>query len=328
MKVFIITEGGENIGLGHITRCTSIYQAFEEAGIKPQLIVNGDQTVGDLLTDKSCKVFNWLNDRKALLAAVQNADIVFVDSYLADYDLYEKLSSVVKTAVYIDDNVRLNYPKGFVLNGAIFAEQMRYPKRKEVNYLLGAQYAPLRKEFWDISDKPIRDNLETVLITFGGIDSHNVTPKVLKLLKDAYPALLKKVIISKSFQNIAEIEKLKDSNTELVYYPNAAQMRKVMLESDIAISAGGQTLNELARVGVPTIGICIAENQSQNIEGWRKSGFLKYAGWCSEANLEQRLKNFLRYLTSKRIRMRMSKIGRKVIDGQGYKRIINAINAK
>jgi spore coat polysaccharide biosynthesis predicted glycosyltransferase SpsG len=235
---------------------------------------------------------------------------------------------VVKTAVYIDDDVRLNYPRGFVLNGTLLAEQAPYPKSKEVNYLLGARYAPLRKEFWDVPAKPIRVNLETVMITFGGADIRNVTPKVLKLLTDAYPEVLKKVIIAKSFRNIAEIERLKDDNTKLIYYPNAAEMKKVMLESDIAISAGGQTLYELARIGVPTIGICIAENQLQNIEGWRKSGFLKYVGWYSDENLEQRLKSSLRYLANKRIRMHTSEIGRKVIDGQGYKRIINAINTK
>ncbi len=328
MNVFILTEGGENIGLGHITRSTSIYQAFEEAGIESQLIVNGDQTVRDLLRDKNCKVFNWLNDRKTLLATVKNADIVFIDSYLADCDLYEKISNVVKTAVYIDDYVRLNYPRGFVLNGTLLAEHLPYPKSKEVNYLLGARYAPLRKEFWDVPAKPIRDNLETVMITFGGADIHNVTPKVLKSLTDACPEMLKKVIIAKSLQNTAEIERLKDGNTELIYYPNAAEMKKVMLESDIAISAGGQTLYELARIGVPTTGICIAANQSQNIEGWSKSGFLKYVGWYSDENLEQRLKSSLRYLANKRIRMHTSEIGRKVIDGQGYKRIINAINTK
>ena len=38
-KVFILTEGGENKGFGHITRCTSLYQAFEEKGIIPEFIV-------------------------------------------------------------------------------------------------------------------------------------------------------------------------------------------------------------------------------------------------------------------------------------------------
>ena len=30
MKGFILTEGSRNIGFGHVTRCLSLYQAFEE----------------------------------------------------------------------------------------------------------------------------------------------------------------------------------------------------------------------------------------------------------------------------------------------------------
>jgi spore coat polysaccharide biosynthesis predicted glycosyltransferase SpsG len=148
------------------------------------------------------------------------------------------------------------------------------------------------------------------------------------LLKDAYPQLLKKVIISKSFQNIAEIERLKDSNTELIYYPNAAEMRKVMLESDIAISAGGQTLYELARVGVPTIGICIAENQLQNIQRWRKSGFLKYAGWYNEKNLLEKIVEAVNKFMSYEERVRRSEIGRSYVDGKGTRRIISELIMK
>ena len=73
-----------------------------------------------------------------LFVTVENADIIFVDLYTADYNLYEKISNMVKTAIYFDDVIRANYPRGFVLNGAILAEQMLYPKRKEVTYLLGA----------------------------------------------------------------------------------------------------------------------------------------------------------------------------------------------
>ncbi len=325
MKVLILTEGGENIGLGHITRCTSIYQAFEEAGIESLLIVNGDQTVRDILRDKNCKVFNWLNGRETLLATVKNADIVFIDSYLADRDLYEKISNIAKTAVYFDDDVRLNYPRGFVLNGAILAEQMAYPKRKKVTYLLGAQYAPLRKEFWDVPSKPIRDNLESVMITFGGADIRNFTPKVLKLLIDTYPELLKKVIIAKSFQNTAEIERLKDSNTELIYYPSAAEMKKVMLESDIAISAGGQTLYELARIGVPTVAVAVADNQLKSILGWKKVGYIEYAGRWEDNGVIGTINQKIELLKSKSFREYKRVVGNKLIDGAGSSRIVKEL---
>ena len=37
MKVFILTEGGKDIGFGHITRCISLSEAFEEKGIYPEV---------------------------------------------------------------------------------------------------------------------------------------------------------------------------------------------------------------------------------------------------------------------------------------------------
>ena len=49
MKVIILTEGGKDIGFGHITRCMSLYQAFEEKGIKSQFIVNADYSAAVIL---------------------------------------------------------------------------------------------------------------------------------------------------------------------------------------------------------------------------------------------------------------------------------------
>jgi len=325
MNVFILTEGGKDAGLGHITRCTSIYQAFEEVGIRPALIVNGDEAVQDLLKDKNFMLFDWLDDRERLFAAVRNADIVFIDSYLADCNLYEKISNIAGTGVYFDDKARVEYPKGFVLNGAIFAERMPCPKRNGVTYLLGAGYAPLRREFWDVPEKSIRDNLEIVMITFGGADIRNLTPKVLKLLTDTYPKLFKKVIIGKGFCNTAEIEELKDKNTELIYYPNAAEMKKIMLESDVAISAGGQTLYELARVGVPTIAVAVADNQLTNIYGWEQVGFAERAGASTDEELTGRIRQKIELLEDNKLRQCKSKVGRKVIDGAGCSRIVEEV---
>jgi len=321
MKVCIITEGGKKMGFGHITRCSSIYQAFNEIGIIPQFIVNGDESIHNLLKDINPETFDWINNQKKLLATLRDADIVFVDSYHADYNLYKEISSPVKTAVYLDDNMRLEYPKGFVLNGAISAEQLPYPENKDVDYLLGVQFAPLRKEFWDTAAKQVRDEIEVIMVTFGGTDMHNLTPKVLKMLIDTYPELLKKVIIGNCFQNIAEIEKLKDNNTELIYYPNAAKMKKIMFESDITISACGQTLYELACVGVPTIAVTTADNQSINARGWQKAGFIEYDGHQSKTDLLGNIKSLIDKLKCSGLRRKKTCIGRDLVDGKGAIRI-------
>jgi len=325
MKVFIITEGSKNTGFGHITRCLSLYQAFEERGILPEFIINGDNNIEYLLKDVNYQIFNWLDDRNKLFEKVKDADIAIIDSYLADISLYNTLSELVKLAAYIDDNKRLNYPKGIVINGSIYAEELNYPHKNGVTYLLGTKYTPLRKEFWEVPEKKIKEKIESIMITFGGDDAKNMTPKILAFLNDKYPNLIKNVIIGKAFQNIDEIKKCTDKNTNLIYYPDAEKMKEVMLKSDIAISAGGQTLYEFARVGMSTIGICIADNQLGIIEAWEMTDFLEYAELYDEDNIIKRLNKLLKNMQDIKIRESKSKTGRKIIDGKGSLNLIDKV---
>lgn len=328
MKVIIFTEGGRNIGFGHLTRCISLYEGFTQKGIQVQLIVNGDRTTLDLLKGKDYQLFNWLKERKKLFKIIANAEIIIIDSYLADVSFYKKFSGLIKIPVYIDDTKRLNYPSGIVINGSIFAQDIDYPKSDSITYLLGIKYIPLRREFWQVHPKRINKNINSIMITFGGEDRRGLTPKITNLVKREYPRLIKNIIIGRGFKNIKEIERLKDEKTRLIYYPDANTMRKVMLQSDIAISAGGQTLYELARIGVPTIALVVSQNQLNNIRGWQKAGFIEYAGWWKDEGAYSRLSKAFRVIASYDERFKRKKIGIELVDGKGTERIANMLLKK
>lgn len=325
MKIFIITEGGKDIGFGHVTRCVSLYQAFEKKGLIPEFIVNGDETIEDFLRDKNYKIFTWPEKTQDLFDIIKNADVVIVDSYLAGSELYKKISDTVRIAVYLDDNNRINYPKGIVVNGGMSSEKLSYIKGSGITYLLGSKYTPLRREFCKVQEKEIKEEMQSLMITFGGDDSRNMTPKVLGFLNKKYPGIIKKVIIGRGFQNIKEIEDLREKNTDLIYYPDANGMRESMLESDVAISAAGQTLYELARVGVPTIAIDVAENQLNNIKAWQSSGFIWYAGHWKNRNILEKIRIFIQEMKDPNIRKDKYQIGRKFVDGEGSFRIVNSL---
>lgn len=321
MRALIATEGSSDIGFGHLTRCTSLYQAFDKIGAATEFIVNGDKAVYDLLKGTNHIVFNWLKELERFYDLLKETEIAIIDSYLADHDIYKRISDSVNVAVYIDDNRRMDYPDGIVVNGTIFAEEMDYPKREGIIYLLGSRYIPMRREFWEIQERKIKKDIEIIMITFGGDDSKNMTPKVLKLLADNHPELTKNVIIGKGFQDINALEKIKDKNTKLIYYPNADGMKNAMVESDIAISAGGQTLYELARVDLPTIAIAVADNQLNNIKGLQKAGFIEYAGWWKEEGVLNNILQKIQLLKNSGSREEKIKIGKKLVDGKGAIRI-------
>jgi ribosomal protein S18 acetylase RimI-like enzyme len=142
------------------------------------------------------------------------------------------------------------------------------------------------------------------------------------MLVEEYPKLYKKVVIGGGFKKNSEILDVIDCNTELIYYPDARVMLKLMLESDIAVSAGGQTLYELARVGVPTIAIGVASNQTHNLENWHKIGFIEYAGFWNDINLLNNIINKMNSCNDVSTRIRKCEIGRRYVDGKGAFRIV------
>jgi len=323
MKIFILTEGSRDAGFGHLSRCTALYQAFEAKGLQPRILVSGDDSVKAMLENTRHEIFDWRTDHERLFSITTGADILVVDSYLAGPELYGDLAARARVPVFIDDNLRLDYPEGIVVNGTVFAERFDYPRRDGAVYLLGSRYAMLRKEFRDVPEKKTRSEVDTVMITCGGDDTVGVTPKILGLLNGVIPELTKKVIVGSGFRNIERIEDLRDGKTEMIYSPDAEGMKRVMLESDIAVSAGGQTLYELARVGVPTISIAVADNQMKNVQGWQEAGFAEYAGWWSDEgaleNMAACLKGLMRDVER---RERMAESGRRLVDGRGTERIV------
>ncbi len=323
MNIFILTEGGKNVGFGHITRCISIFQAFEFKGFNPTLIVNGDENVKPILQNVNYEIFDWIENKNILFEKLKNSDIVVVDSYLANLSIYKKISELCKLTVYFDDTKRLNYPKGIVINGAVGAENMIYPEKKEIKYLLGVRYQPMRKAFWKESKKNVHKNIDSVLVTFGGNDMRNLTPKVLNLLNNKLPEISKNVLIGRAFNNVDEIKKVSGKNTFLYYNLSDEEIKNLMFDSDIAVSAAGQTIYELASVGTPVIAVGIINNQINIINGLKNKSFFRYAGWWEDKNLMHNISRNIEYM--KNINFRKSINKTKIIDGRGSLNIVDKI---
>lgn len=320
MHVLILTEGSSQIGFGHITRCISLYQAFELFGVEPFMVVKGDESSKTVLDGLNYEVFDWQEGWKAFRDRLKDFKVVIVDSYLAPKELYEDISDL-RLSLYIDDYKRLDYPKGIVLNGSVYAKELEYPKRKGVIYLLGSGYIPLRRAFWKGPTLKIRKRLRRLLITFGGDDSRNMTPKVTEFVRKNFPSLELFVVIGGGFKNREEILALGESKVKVFERLKAEEMKALMLEVDLCISAGGQTTYELARVGVPSILVAVAENQLLNCQGWQKAGFAKYAGWWEDRELFERLGRYTEEFMNHEERLKASKVGKGLVDGRGALRV-------
>jgi len=327
MSVFILTEVGKNIGFGHLSRCISICQSFQQRNIIPKIILNIKGNY-DLDINQKYIDFDWTKETDRLFKVISNSDVVIIDSYLAPISLYQKISLSVKIKAYIDDYQRLDYPEGIIINPSIFAEKLIYPKKEHTDYLLGSKYIPLRREFWYVPKRIIGNYIKQILITFGGEDIKNMTPKILNSIIKLKTDIKIVVIIGKGFNHNDQIKKLENNRIKLIHDSSSEIIKSNMFESDLAISAGGQTLYELARCGIPTIIISTARNQENNTRGWLKAGFIEFAGWWEDKDLFNQLLIKINILKDLNERKKRSAIAEKLVDGQGAERIVSWLEKK
>jgi len=307
MKVVFITEGGKDIGMGHIARCIALYQAFENKGARPLIIVNCDKSAEHFLKGNNHVVLNWLKDAQQLWDHVKDAEIAVLDSYMGNSLIYRQVSGTVCLAVYIDDYKRMDYPDGIVLNSSLTKEDMREQLSEGKIYLTGSEYTVLRKEFWDVKEKNIEQEVRNIAVIFGGNDIRNMTPAIKVFLDREYSTLRQNIVTGSL---------------------GAEKLRDIMLDSDMAISAGGQTLLELVRVGVPTVTICVSENQINNINSMLNAGCIQYAGRSENKGILPNLKQSISMIMDFEKRRNLSTACRTLIDGKGALRVVDFIYSK
>jgi spore coat polysaccharide biosynthesis predicted glycosyltransferase SpsG len=307
-KVSFFTEAGLTFGMGHLMRCIALAEAFQESNICSQFIVHKDLDF-DFKDNFPLKSINW---KKELVYPLNTNNIAVVDSYYIDHNHIAFFSKNFHKVIYFDDKAVLYYPKGYVINGIIRGEDIKYKKNNSTKYLLGAQYQVVRKAFWNIPKYKVQTDIHRILIIFGGSDLMNMTPYYLSLMCELFPKVIKSVVIGQGGTNIDEIKSNADKNTEIFKNLSDTELVDLMFNSDVAISSAGQTLSELAIVGVPTFSVKIIENQSLSINNWRSVGYLlsekeMYSGFQYNA------------------RLRSHRPVESIIDGNGARRVVRSV---
>ncbi|KKK38903.1 hypothetical protein WQ57_06015 [Mesobacillus campisalis] len=323
MRVLIFTEGGSQIGLGHISRCSSLYDELENRGIEVEFIINSDIEQFEIIKDKQYKVVNWLT-KNFLTNYINRDDYCIVDSYLAGEELYKIISDQAKKVLFIDDNARINFPEGIVVNPCLSTEAVRYPKNDTNCYLIGPKYIILRSPFVQVKREHINSQIKEVLITLGGSDIYNLTPSILTQLSSK-PDITFNVVIGNAFENIKEIKSFGSKNVNFYENASAEEMKSIMLRSDFAITAAGQTIYELISTQTPFIPIKVIENQQNNILALKELDLVEETLEYNTPFFNEKLICEVEKIMVLKNRINLTKKYEKVIDGLGNKRIINAL---
>lgn len=349
MRVVFRVDASIEIGTGHVMRCLSLAEVFNENGFKVEFIcrlyegnlINMIRSKGfnvhelelfskydgDFKLADSCnsEVLQKIDSDECIkILKLNKANWLVIDHYDLDKYWHSRLKSYSEKLIVIDDLSDREYNCDLLLDQTFGRKKEDYIKLipKNCKLLLGSKYALLRPEFvkWrrHSLESRIKPKFRQLLINMGGIDNNNVTGEIIEKLRSC---LLPKdinivIIMGKNAPHLESVQTLSNTlpyKTEVKI--DVKNMAEIMVNSDISIGAAGSTSWERCCLGLPTIQYVIAKNQI-----FLAKKLVDYNAVKSVTNVSQiklLLENYEEWIEA------TGSISSKICDGMGAYKVFN-----
>lgn len=330
--LYIRVDMNNVIATGHMMRCLSVADAAKDLGEETTFILADEQALSLLemrgypsivLHTKWDAMDSELPVLKKVLAE-NNVECLLIDSYKVTENYLKELTAVVKT-VYIDDVDAFVYPVNGLICYANYWEKFGYPEKyNDTKLFLGSSYTPLRKVYKDCAPKKINSEIQNILLVSGGTDPYGILDGLLgRLEKEKYENI--DVICGAYYSNYEALCEKYAGYINVNIYKAVADMEVYIQKADLAITAGGTTLYELCATGTPALSYSFADNQLDNVRQFKKDDIIDYCGDVRFDDVLMEMEKLLTKYLSEALRKERSRKMQALIDGNGARRIVEAI---
>ena len=334
--VLFRVEASPQVGLGHLRRSLSLASAFRRASFSSRFLVHGDNRSLQLAEQagfpaERSDATPWEEEDAVVLeeaARCAGAKAVVVDSPTVSAGYLTRLREAGLFVVVRDDLAPYSFPSQLVLNGNANARQLPYRScNGGTRFLLGPEYAVLPEEFRTIPPRDASGAARRLLLLLGGADPRGWMPRLIRLAEGLPGDLEVKAVVGPYFPERSEVERAAGQNRHPVrIVENPSSLFPLMVWADLAISAAGQTLYELACAGCPAVAFPVAANQEGQLRALTEAGCVWSAGGTDEPQLLSKIEETVRVLMARPDeRARMAAAGQGLIDGQGACRVVREI---
>lgn len=347
--IVIRADGNGKIGVGHLMRCLTIADALQRRQCLPGsrraeiLFACADEESARLAAGRGYETLVLGTDYRMMETELpfwrewrENSaeSVVFLaDSYFVT-DIYLSELGKLGKVILLDDMAEHPFPVHTVVNYNAFATAQQYEELyakalcggKQVRCLTGSSYVPIRRQFIE-RGYSVRESADRILITTGGGDSDNIAARILDAVYEAGREY--HVVIGRfhpAFDSWLEREK-KQPGIRVHY--DVSDMAGLMSQCDMAITAGGTTIYELAAMGVPFLCFSYAVNQEKLTEYIDRQKIAGYGGAYHrepERTLEQTAQVYRSFTENASLRREYAAREKKMTDGLGADRLAEILN--
>jgi UDP-2,4-diacetamido-2,4,6-trideoxy-beta-L-altropyranose hydrolase len=325
-RVVLRADGGAAVGLGHVRRQLALARAM--AGWADCRLVLGDDAptaAWARARGVPCDLVDAGMEATLAVVSAARAGALVVDTYAFSPADLAMARDAVPTLVVIDDHGVFPVAGHLVVNAAA---GVRAPDEEPDRYLLGPRFALLDPAFAVPPARSWRAQVERALLVLGAAPAPALMGRLAASLARALPGAAIDLVVGPGADRAALDRALRGiDGLEVRQAPE--DMRALMLAADVAVTAGGVTLLELAATGAPIVGVCVAANQRANLRGLAAEGALLDAGAAEDAELCTTVERALGGLRLDAARRRaLGERARRLVDGRGAERVAEAVRAR
>jgi UDP-2,4-diacetamido-2,4,6-trideoxy-beta-L-altropyranose hydrolase len=329
--VLIRADASLAIGTGHVMRSLAVAEAWQDAGGTVSFAVA--ELPDGLLPRVTAEGASLrrvhappgtIEDARETVAEAHrlNADWVMIDGDRFRSDYLATVRAAGFRVLLIDDYAdRESFPADLIVNPNLDDDEEPYRRRgATARLLLGPSYVSLRREFIETAEKrEMRQTGNRILVSLGGSDPENLTPKIANSLAHCSDLDLT-VIAGAGYDQFAELRKLNASNLRIVFNP--ANIAQFMKNSDQAIIAAGGTLWELLFMGCAVLSYSRNAVQARVVQGLSHRGVVVDMGEIRHFDPAKLAVSVKELVDSPMRRERMTNLGRTLVDGLGAIRVV------
>lgn len=289
----------------------------------------------DLLSVSAFDVVEIDDGEESAAKRFQDARIVVFDCYEWDQAVEQRWRSPSILRVVIDDMANRRHDCELLVDPTPRQGASPYadliPDRCEV--LEGPSFALLRPEF-----KRLRPNAlarrsaaypARILISMGLTDVRGISRLVTEAALRANAAWGIDVVVGQGAASLGWLRSTPPPERVRVHVDiDSRAMAALMVEADVAVGGGGGTSWERCCMGLPSLIICLADNQRFIASTLRDSGAARLVGDLETVTCEGVAAALRALAHSGADRLRCSQIAASVVDGNGADRVCQAIKRK
>lgn len=268
-RILFRTVGKMSLGMGHIYRCLTL--ADKLMGHDLLFVLDEDSDIGIKKLRESFFPMEIVKDDADYERVLKSyrPDILVNDILDTSEEYMSLVRKYAGRIVNFEDLGKGSRMADVVINAL-------YEDPKAPKYVYGGfKYYCIRDEFLEEKPKKFREEVENIMIIFGGADPSDLTGRlydICKVLHGKFPHIDFHFITGFAYPHKDEI--ITDEENHIFVHHDVKRVSAYMCQADLAITSQGRTIYELASMGVPAIVLAQNEREAEHVFAGMENGFL------------------------------------------------------